>query len=91
MTDRYYIFLQEKIVTDFKDKGEIMKWYVCECEDNNIPFIVKEFDNREEAVKFLDTYLEFREKIFGESASDLALAGNWYRVLSDDDMDEMDY
>lgn len=72
-------------------KGEIMKWYVCECEDNNIPFIVKEFDNREEAIKFLDDYLEFRERLYGESAYDLALAGNWYRVLNDDDLDEMDY
>ncbi len=67
-----------------------MKWYVCECEDNNIPFIVKEFDNREEAVKFLDDYLEFMERLHGESVYDLALAGNFYRVLSDDDLDEMD-
>ena len=48
MMDRYYTFSQETVVTDISHKGEnIMKWYVCECEDNNIPFIVKEFDNRE--------------------------------------------
>ena len=63
-----------------------MTWYVCECEDNTYPFIVKEFDNREEAVKFLDVYLEFRERLYGESAYD----GSLYRVLNDDDLDEMD-
>ena len=92
MMDRYYTFSQETVVIDISHKGEnIMKWYVCECEDNNIPFIVKEFDNREEAVKFLDDYLEFREKLYRESTSDLALSGNWYRVLNDDDLDDMDY
>lgn len=88
MMDRYYTFLQEMLITDISHKGEnIMKWYVCECEDNNIPFIVKEFDNREEAVKFLDAYLEFSERLYGESAYD----GSLYRVLNDDDLDEMDY
>lgn len=67
-----------------------MKWYVCECEDNNIPFIIKEFENREEAVKFRDDYLDFKERIYGESAYDLALGGYFYPVFNDDDLDEMD-